>query len=165
MPLICIRIGEPQKGQSFSILMEKFPGTDYSKLGGIINGLVLTQCSAGNSGTLQKSVVKMLLSIAQSDRERKSLRYAICSASGITPTEARRTCRYGFQHMKRNAKEVEDALAEIQCIREAIADLASVEDTVLLQSFGIDVETSSTSSESESDPEEDKEYHSLNMSQ
>ena len=159
MPLICIRIGEPQKGQSFSILMEKFPGTDYSKLGGIINGLVLTQCSAGNSGTLQKSVVKMLLSIAQSDRERKSLQYAICSASGITPTEARR--RYGFQHMKRNAKEVEDALDEIQCIREAIADLASVEDTALLQSFGIDVETSSTSSESESDPEEDKELSQL----
>ena len=111
---------------------------------------ILTQCSAGNS-TLQKSVMKMLLSIAQSDRERKSLQYVICSASGITPTEARR--RYGSQHMKRNAKKV-DALAEIQCICEAIADFASVEDTALLQCFGIDMETSSTSSESESDPED-----------
>lgn len=155
MPLICIRIGDPQKGQSCSILMEKFPGTNYSKLGGIINGLVSTQCSAGKGGILQKSVVKMLLSIAQSDRERKCLRYAIYSASGMTPTEARR--RYGFQHMKRNAKEVEDALAEIQCIREAISDLASIEDTALLQSFGIDVESSCSSSESEDDPDEDKE--------
>ena len=51
----------------------------------------------------------MLLSIAQSDHERKSLRYTICSASGMTPTQA--CCRYGFQHMKRNAKEVEDGLA------------------------------------------------------
>lgn len=156
MPLVCIRIGEPQKGQSFSILMEKFPGTDYSKVGGIINGLLSTQCSAGNGGTHQKSVVKMLLSVSQSDCECKSLRYAICSASGITPTEAHR--RYGFQHMKCNAKEVEDTLAEIQCIYEAISDLASVEDTALLQSFGIDGETSSTSSKSESDPEEDKEF-------
>ena len=67
MPLICIRIGDPSKGQSFSILMERFPRTDYTKLGGIINGLLSAQCCKGN--TLQKSVVKMLLSIAKSDRE------------------------------------------------------------------------------------------------
>ena len=43
--------------------------------------------------------------------------------------------------MKCNAKEVEDALAEIQCIREAISELANNEYTALLQSFGTDVET------------------------
>ena len=74
MPLTCIQIGDPSKGQSFSILMEKFPGMDYVKLGGIINGLVSAQCYKGN--TLQKSTVKMLLSIAKSDRERKRLQYA-----------------------------------------------------------------------------------------
>ena len=88
------------------------------------------------------------------------MQYAIYSASGITPTEAHR--RYRFQHMKRNAKEVEDALAKIQCIRETISNLpvSSVEDTALLQSFGINVQTSysstSSSSESENRPEEDK---------
>lgn len=31
MPLVSVRIGKPETGYSFSILMEKFPGTDYSK--------------------------------------------------------------------------------------------------------------------------------------
>ena len=156
MPLVCIRIGDPSKGQSFSILMERFPGTDYTKLGGIINGLLSAQCCKGN--TLQKSVVKMLLSIAKSDRERKCLRYAI--SSGMTPTQARR--QYGFQNIQQNTKEVEAALSDIQCIREAISDLASIEDTALLKSFGIDVESSPSSSESEDDPDEDKELLQLN---
>ena len=43
MPLVSIRIGDPSKAQSFSILMEKFPGMDYSKLGIILNSLSLKQ--------------------------------------------------------------------------------------------------------------------------
>ena len=42
MPLVAIRIGNPEQGCSFSILMEKFSGTDYSKIGAIINGLANT---------------------------------------------------------------------------------------------------------------------------
>ena len=49
-----------------------------------------------NGDTLQKSVVKMLLSIAQLDSERKGLQYEICSASCITPTKAGDRC--DFQH-------------------------------------------------------------------
>ena len=75
LPLACIRVGDPSKGQSFSILMEKFSGTDYGELGGIVNGLLAVHSQKGIQ--LQKSVVKMLLSIAKSDRERKCLRFAI----------------------------------------------------------------------------------------
>ena len=55
-----------------------------------------------------------------------------------------------FSIMKCNAKE-------LRCICEAIAYLASVEDIALLQSFGINIEMSSTSSVSECDPEDGKE--------
>ena len=41
MPLISIHIGDPSSRQSFSILMEKFAGMDYSKVGLILNGLSL----------------------------------------------------------------------------------------------------------------------------
>ena len=100
--------------------MEKFTETDYAIVGGIINGLLSVQCYKGNS--LQKSVVKMLLSIAKSDRERKCLQYAI--SSGMTPQAQR---QYGFKNIQQNTKEVEAALADVQCIQEAIFDLASVE--------------------------------------
>ena len=78
----------------------------------------------------------------------------------MTPTQARR--RYGFQNVQQNAKEVEAALADTQHIREAISDLASVDDTALLKSFGVDVESSTSSCESEDDLDEDKELSELN---
>lgn len=127
MPLVTIRIGDPNTGHSFTILMEKFSGTDYSKLGAILNGLVSVPA---DGVSLRKSVVKMLLSIAQSDRERNCLRYAIYHASGMTPTEIRR--KYGFQNMAIRASAVDEALSDIQQIREAIFDLASVEDQAVM---------------------------------
>ena len=78
----------------------------------------------------------------------------------MTPTQAQR--RYGFHNVQQNAKEVEAASADIQHIREAISDLASVEDTALLNSFGVDVESSASSCESEDDPDEDNELSELN---
>ena len=46
-------------------------------------------------------------------------------------------------------EEVEKTLSKVQEIREAISDLASIEDKALLQSFGLEEETKSSSSESE----------------
>ena len=87
MPLVSVRIGNPTKGHSFSILMEKYHGTDYAKMGTILNGLANTLTPKGTS--LEKSMVKILLSITQSDRERECVRYAIYKASGMTPTAIR----------------------------------------------------------------------------
>ena len=92
----------------------------------------------------------MLLSITESDRERKGLRYAIFKSSGMTPTAIRR--RYGFEHMSVHAEDVELTLSKIQQIHEAISELASTEDKALLQSFGL-AEIDS-SSEEKSDVEE-----------
>ena len=105
------------------------------------------------------SMVKLLLNIAQSDRERKCLRHAIYSASGTTPTEAQR--KLGLHSMGRVSREVEKALFEAQSIREAIFNLAQVEDQVLLESFGIEIKNAMSSSESDEGSEtEELEEHS-----
>ena len=146
MPLVSIRIGNASQGNSCSILMEKFSGTDYRKLGAIMNSLAAnTHLPKGVS--LEKSVVKMLLSIAKSDRERECLRYAIYKASGITPSQARRT--YGFEGMQARSLTVEATITELQQIREAIEDLACIEEQALLTRFGIPKESYKSSSESE----------------
>lgn len=44
---------------------------------------------------------------------------------------------------------MEKTLSKVQEIREAISDLASIEDKALLQSFGLEEEANSSSSESE----------------
>ena len=124
-----IHIGDPITGHAFTIVMEKFSGTDFSKFGAILNGLVSVKPPGG---ALDKSVVKMLLSVAQSDRERNCLRYAIYRAHPL---------KYGFQGMAARASEVDEALSEIQHIREAIHDLTSVEDRALLEVLGIPPES------------------------
>ena len=148
MPLVAIRIGNPMKGHSFSVLMEMCAGLDYSKLGIILNSLILTE-AATKRGTLEKSVVKMLLNIAHSDRERMCLRYAIVKSSGMTSTAARRI--YGFENMFNHIAEVEEAITKVQHIREAIQELASVEDKALCQSFGLDIHDSSSDEMSSDD--------------
>ena len=110
MPLISVCIGDPAKGQSFSILMEKISGMDYSKIGIILNGFVPE--SANKGGSLEKCVVKMLLRMTKSDRERKCLKYAIFKSSGMTPSAIRR--RYGFEQMSVHAEEVEQAISKNQ---------------------------------------------------
>ena len=140
MPLIAIRIGNPDKGHSFSILIEITPGVDYSKLGMIVSALTLDPSSQTKT-TLKKLIVKMLLGMAQLDRECMCLRYSICKSSGMTPTAARR--KYGFTNTVNHAHEVEDALVNAQKIREAILELAAIEDRAFIQSLGIDAEDDS----------------------
>ena len=154
LPLVAIRIGNPERGDSFSVLMEMFPGMDYSKLGIILNSLVLTHTST-KGGHLEKSIVKMLLNIAQSDRERMCLKYAIVKSSGMTSTAARRI--YGFENMANHIEEVEEAIRKVQQIREAIQDLASIEDKALCQSFGLEVDTSSSDESGEDSGADDVE--------
>ena len=66
----------------------------------------------------EKSIVKMLLSIAQSDREHECVRYVIYKASGMTSIAIRRA--YGFENMKSRGTNVEEAVYEIQKIHEGI---------------------------------------------
>lgn len=145
MPLVSVGIGNPAKGCSFTILMEKYSGVDYAKMGAILNGLTTTQSPVGTS--LEKSTVKMLLSIAKSDRERECVRYAVYKASGMTPTSVRRL--YGFERMQARATSVEAALSDVQQIREAITDLANIEDESVLARFGIEMQGDSSTDESD----------------
>ena len=140
MPLVAIRVGNPKQGFSFSILMEKFSGTDYSKIGAIINGLA-NNTSMQKGVSLEKSIVKMLLSISQSDHECECLQYAVYKASGMTATMVRRI--YGFENMQTRSLSVESALLEIKQIREAIHDLASTKEESVLVHLGFNVQVDS----------------------
>ena len=64
---------------------------DLTKVGLILNHL--TACSDSNS--LEKSCAKLLLSLAQSDREHRCIKYAIFKASGVLATKAQ--LKFGFE--------------------------------------------------------------------
>ena len=77
----------------------------------------------------------MLLRLAQSDRERECIKYAVCKTSGISATGARRL--YGFENMDEHSSRVEQAIAEVQQIYEVIEDIASIRDKAALATLGV----------------------------
>lgn len=93
----------------------------------------------------------MLLGLAQSERERESMKYAIYKASGMTPSQARR--QLGFEHMDERVKKVEEAAQSALEIKETFEEMACLQDKSILASFGMEVELSDSSEESETDVE------------
>ncbi len=143
MPLAAVRVGKPSNGNSYAILTERFKD---ERVGVLVNTMIQAQHQQVPK-KLDKGCVRMLLKLAQSDRERECLKYAVVKASGISATEARR--RYGFENMTTRLARVEKAITEAQEIREAIESLARIQDKAVLASFGMMCSDSSDDSDLE----------------
>ena len=133
MPLACIRV-DYHAGVSECVLIEYHPNTNYSSTQALIKS-VIQRNSSSNSDPISKDVVKSLLSLCQSDRERECLRFTVFKASGLSATQVHK--RYGFQSMNERSKVVEDTLQHAKYIRESIDGLAKSRDLSMLKSLGI----------------------------
>lgn len=146
MPLVSVVIGDPAQGKSFTVLLECCQGVDYSKISLVMNGLS-SACTSQSKPDIEKDCVKLLLGLAQSDRERECIRYSIFKASGMSATQARH--HFGFDNMIERSAGVEKAITEAQKIRETVEDIACVQDKALLATFGIQESSDSSSSDTE----------------
>ena len=133
MPLACIRVNY-HAGVSECFLIEYYPNTNYSSTQALIRS-VMQKNSCSNSEPISKDVVKSLLGLCQSDRERECLRYSVFKASGLSATQVRK--RYGFQSMNNRSKLVDNALQHAKYIRESIDELAKSKDDSMLKALGI----------------------------
>ena len=151
IPVAAIRCGEPQSGRSRTFLMELIPGGGDHLYQRIIDFYLegLKQSSVNSqSPTMTKAHLMQLLLLAQSDRERECIKYAVFKSSGLSPSAARKF--YGLTEMARRTAGVEQAIAEAEQLHEMIDDLAATQDKALLLSYGIH-STSSSSSDSDSE--------------
>ena len=131
MPLASVTVGKPSDGNSYAILTECFKD---ERVGVLVNAMIQAQYQQVPK-KLDKGCVRMLLNLAQNDRERECLKYTVIKASGISASEARR--RYGFENMTTRLPRVEKAIAEVQEIREAFESLARIQDKAVLATFGM----------------------------
>lgn len=129
MPLASLCIGDPRKGMSFTIIMEQCHGTDYSKMSLVVSGMATIK-PLHNLQVLERQCIKMLLRLAQSDREREC---TIFKASGISAKRAQNV--YGFQRMNDCASRT---IAEVQRVYDVVEDIASMQDKAALATLGID---------------------------
>ena len=128
--------------------MEFVKDLDYEKVIGFLNREF---AKSSERKMLSKADLNGILKLAQSDRERETIRYAVYKASGITPNQAQK--HFGFDNMSSRASEVEKCIAEAQEIRAAIDDLADSQDKALLATYGIVDEDDSSTSETDSSDE------------
>ena len=73
MPLVAVRVGQPESGQSMTLLVEFFSQVDYTKMSLVINSMAKSVQGSDCSG-IEKSTLQALRSMAQFDRERETLR-------------------------------------------------------------------------------------------
>lgn len=164
LPLVSLRVGSPNDGCSEMYLFEYFPGVNYQHFLCLLNEF---HSAAHKELQLSKCDLQDILSIAQNDRERMCIQYTACKASGISLTAARK--HYGLDNLKPRLQAVEDAIDTIREIKSDIDDICHTQEKVVLQQFGIEGSSDSSSSEeSESgdvdgDDDGDDEYSSAGI--
>jgi hypothetical protein len=147
IPVAAIRCGNPESGVSRIYLMERLSDCDHLYQTIIDFYLDGMKKSPSSSPHMTKDHLGQLLSLAQTDRERECIKYAVFKTSGLSASAARKF--YGFSDMTQRADRVERAIEEAQCIRENIQNLAAIQDKAILLSHGISLPSSSSSSDSE----------------
>ena len=84
---------------------------------------------------MDKVLLKSLLQLCESDRERECLRYAVVKSSGLSTTQARQT--FGFQNnMSSRLSYVDSVIKHAQYIRESIEKLCRTKEKALLRTHG-----------------------------
>lgn len=145
MPLACLRV-DYKPVVSECILVEYHPSVDYKAYANLLSTLMKKQQQLMSpTPAMDKVLVRSLLHLCESDRERECLTYAVVKSSGLSSTQARKTL--GFHGLSRRMSSVDSVLKHSQYIRESIDKLARSKENALLQSFGFEYNDSSSDSE------------------
>ena len=142
LPLVAIRVGQPQSGLSEIYLFEHFPNVNYQQFLRLLNAFHLENSTKKLS--MSKQQLQSVLSIARSDREQECIRYMAVVASGLSAIRARK--HFGFEGVSEKAKGVENVIQEIEEIRSSYESIATVQEKATLAQFGIEYKDDSDSS-------------------
>ncbi len=152
MPVASVAVRSTTKGAYRVFLVEKQNHVKYDILQSLLNQWWESK-AVEPSCPLTRDTVTNLLKLAESESERKRLKYTIVTASGISGKKA--ASLYGFSNTSSTVSDVEEALREATAIRNVIQKLAELKDEELLTSLGIPDENCCDSSSSESETDDD----------
>ena len=155
MPLACLRI-DFQPGVSKCFLVEHHP-FNYQNLISLLKNIIERQ-QPKSAPALDRTTVKSLLGLCQSDRARECVRYAVFRASGVSATQARK--QFGFEKMLERSKRVEACIDHAQYIRKSIDQLAMSKERSVLLSLGINPDPSDSSDVESTDVSTDEDDYS-----
>lgn len=111
-PLACVRVGDVALEVSCLLVMEHIQGTNY-------------EASVSLRPALEKAEVKQIMRLAQSERERQLLWYAIYKSSGVSSGVAKKV--FGFNDTGEHCRKVEVCIEVVQSIHESFEDRLAAE--------------------------------------
>ena len=153
MPLVSDEIGNRSRGTYYIFLVEKQDHVKYSIMQTLLSQWIKCEI-VKPSLLLTKETMNNLFKLAKSNAERKCLKFAVVSATGLSNTRAK--AKYGFNDIATTVTQVEQALDEVSVIYEAIENIAELKDEVLLKSLGVPTQSEhERTDESESDDDGD----------
>lgn len=153
MLLVSLEIGNRSRGTYYIFLVEKQDHVKYSIMQTLLSQWIKCE-TVKPSLPLTKETMNNLLKLAKSNADRKRLKFAVVSATGLSNTRAK--AKYGFNDIATTVTQVEQGLDEVSVIYEAIENIAELKDEVLLKSLGVPTQSEhERTDESESDDDGD----------
>ena len=157
IPLVSLRIGQPNSGLAQVYLVEYSPCVDYKQLLNVISVFQHRHHQMSMQMlSMTKSDLRDLLKLAQSDRERELISYTASKAAGLSATASRK--HFGLEGMKVRAERVEEAIEQAKAIRESVDKLCAVREKAYLTSLGIPADSESNSSDEDTEGPSSESY-------
>ena len=157
MPLACVRI-DYRPGQSECFLIEHNEAVDYRNFAEILRNLIPRTATT----SVDRGVVKSMLGLCQTDRERELLRCAVVKSAGLSATQARK--QLGFGSMSQRMTRLNEVIKHAEYIRGSVEKLASIKERAVLRSLGINCNSNDDTSGSSSDDDCDEAVEMLDVS-
>ena len=157
LPLACVRI-DYRPGQSECFLIEHNEAVDYRNFAEILRNLIPRTATT----SVDRGVVKSMLGLCQTDRERELLRCAVVKSAGLSATQARK--QLGFGSMSQRMTRLNEVIKHAEYIRGSVEKLASIKERAVLRSLGINCDSNDDASGSSSDDDCDEAVEMLDVS-
>jgi len=139
LPVVIFELGEACKGTQTLYMIEQRSGIDYIKYVDLIK--------SGNSTVetryphvIDKDKLRALCELASTEKDRKLIKYAMCA--DISGKNAK---KYGISDWNCQKDVIDCSIERSIEIREAVNELASIEEKVVLRSYGIEIESDNES--------------------
>ena len=149
MPLVAIQFRSSNAGNAVLLIMEYTSGVDYTKVALLLQRAIH---QGTQSFTISIQELRMLLSVAQTQRVRQLISYGIVKSLGLSSKSAKHHFR--ITRVPNRIARVQQTITDMQALREVINQISHVKEKSILQILGLDVDSEmSESNANDSDVE------------
>ena len=136
MPLVAVQCTSSNAGNAVLLIMEYTSGVDYTKVALLLQRAIH---QGTQSFTISKQELRMLLSVAQTQRERQLISYGIVKSLGLSSKSAKH--HFGITRVPNRIARVQQTITDMQALREVINQISHVKEKSILQILGLDVDS------------------------